>query len=166
MNSGMSSPPGATKKRGSRSNISVAPTWSWTSITGPISRPSRLLEKHILAAEILDIRCQLTGPDPYGQVTGGLLQIKAPSVMARISFCHGGWYEVSDNDGKAVQEQGWYELSSNGERVSVGCHPDVSSIAPTQDVLCVLIARDRRKEGEEWARALMVVPSQTLAGRI
>jgi len=164
MNSGMSTPPGTTKKRGSRSKISVAPTWSWASITGPIRRPSRLLEKHILAAEILDIRCNPAGPDPYEKVTGGLLQIKAPSVTARISFCHGGWHEVSDNDGKAVQEQGWYELSSNGERVSVSCHPDVSSIAPplpTQDVLRVPIARDQRKEAEEWARALMVVPSQT-----
>jgi hypothetical protein len=93
INSGMSSSPGATKKRGSRSKISVAPTWSWASITGPIRRPSRLLEKHILAAYILDISCQPAGLDPYGQVTGGFLQIKAPSMTARISS---SWRLVRD----------------------------------------------------------------------
>ena len=155
----MSSPPGIAKKRGSRSKVYVAPSGSWASITGPIRRPSPISDKHVTAAEIIHVECQCPGSGPCGQVLDGLLQIRAPTVTATISFHPGGWYAR-----EYCSRTRLVRASSNGTRVSISCHPDVSSIEPpppTQEVLYILFTYDQRKETEEWASGLMVVSSRT-----
>jgi hypothetical protein len=146
---------------GSRSNTYIGPSWSWASIAGPVRRPSYRSNTHVLlVAQILHLICEHACSGSYGQVTGGILRMRAPSVTIAMSL-----NELWSNG----VDVSWYELQSNGERVSQSCHHDIpggcTSVAPpfpAEDVLCVLIACHQRTETEEDARALVLVADQTV----
>lgn len=63
------------------------PSWSWTSINGPVSFPSgqfNLQRKAELRLHILDSTiCLVTNLDPYGAVSSGLLRVKGRLRKAR-----------------------------------------------------------------------------------
>lgn len=69
-----------------------APSWSWASVESPISnflcRQTLGSKTH---AEITSIKTTLKGPDPYGRVKFGYLNIKAPFLEATVGAPSSRW---------------------------------------------------------------------------
>ncbi|CAG8972807.1 hypothetical protein HYALB_00007732 [Hymenoscyphus albidus] len=60
-----------------------APSWSWASVDGRISSFfCRVIPSEPVAANVVDIETETTGPDEYGQVTSGSLIIEGPFKVA------------------------------------------------------------------------------------
>jgi hypothetical protein len=53
-----------------------APSWSWTSMDG--TPGMGLLDEYEPLAEVLDVKVNLKGANPYGEVTGGYIKLRAP----------------------------------------------------------------------------------------
>jgi hypothetical protein len=69
-----------------------APSWPWAAVESPISnflcRQTLGSKTH---AEVLNIETTLQGPDSYGQVKSGYLNIKAPFLKAIVGTQSGPW---------------------------------------------------------------------------
>jgi hypothetical protein len=55
-----------------------APSWSWASLDCPYLEWMDNLQSPSLCAKLLSAETTLEGPDPYGQVSAGSLQVQAP----------------------------------------------------------------------------------------
>ena len=74
--------------------IEGAPSWSWASIDGPVENKSRSYGDAFRLdvqeeATLLDAVCEVSGLNPFGEVTGGSLTVKGPLVGVTLV----GWAE-------------------------------------------------------------------------
>jgi hypothetical protein len=63
----------------------VAPSWSWASRRYPVYWMQDIFyrpDDYTTTSKVLSLNCTLAGPDPFGRVTGGMLQLKATCVPA------------------------------------------------------------------------------------
>ncbi|KAJ4247465.1 hypothetical protein NW762_013140 [Fusarium torreyae] len=70
-----------------------APSWSWASMDGIPAL--RVQHNHHTLAEVLDVKVKLKGSNPYGEVTGGRIRIRAP--MERLYFATEDWDPTRPN---------------------------------------------------------------------
>lgn len=61
-----------------------APTWSWASVKQPIAFPLRSSRSVKAVAPMVSIHTSPVGPDPFGQLRSGQLQLKGQCISARI----------------------------------------------------------------------------------
>ncbi|KAL9616842.1 MAG: hypothetical protein Q9160_008332 [Pyrenula sp. 1 TL-2023] len=61
-----------------------APTWSWASIDGPVQYHTWALPRFEVTCRVLGGTCATKGPDPFGQVSSGAVQIRGLTVPAVV----------------------------------------------------------------------------------
>jgi hypothetical protein len=75
-----------------RSSEFVAPTWSWASISEPVTwyeegnqkSLSAMNRKTVGIASLEDVHCQPAGLDPFGRLSGGHVLLAAPAIYATL----------------------------------------------------------------------------------
>jgi hypothetical protein len=81
-------------RKSTRTHSYTAPTWSWAAIDGEIDRLGhiRYSDDRGILIDILAVHVDLASADPFGQVRGGLLQVKGKLARAAmyVSAEHGG----------------------------------------------------------------------------
>lgn len=65
-------------RQGKRPPKYRAPSWSWASLDGEVWFSLQTLGKPIRLAELEDVRVDVPGGNPYGEVSGGWLRLAAP----------------------------------------------------------------------------------------
>lgn len=87
-----------------------APSWSWASIDGLISITP--LGRWEDVVEVVDVQVQVKGENPYGEVSSGSIELRAPlerisfrehelGVQKELSLKHGSfrwWYEAGEEE--------------------------------------------------------------------
>ena len=72
-----------------RSTSYLAPSWSWASIQGHVEMGFlstwKWSSKDDFDARVVSVHCTLSGPDPYGQVTGGRLELETRALCGKIA---------------------------------------------------------------------------------
>lgn len=61
-----------------------APSWSWASRDGPVQYHTWSLPQFEVTCRVLGGKCATKGPDPFGQVTSGEIQIRGLTVPAVV----------------------------------------------------------------------------------
>lgn len=124
-----------------------APTWSWASVDGecyyyPLAEHSSEYEPPLYYAEVSSVSCTLATIDPYGQVSGGYLEL----VTLLLPATYHDHFEI-----KMITE-GADELRSipfNNARIDVDPYYDDSRHPPFfPDLQCAIL----RYGKEEWWR--------------
>lgn len=67
----------------------VAPSWSWASVTGRISLPSFTEAGNLFEASITSSHCSTSTDDPYGQVSGGFLNLSTVLIRVKVPLLEG-----------------------------------------------------------------------------
>jgi hypothetical protein len=64
--------------------VYIAPTWSWASVIGALSRrlQSYKMKRTTLWIAVLDVKLQPAGHDPFGALVGGTLQLKCKALLS------------------------------------------------------------------------------------
>jgi hypothetical protein len=115
--------------RGPRSEIYVAPSWSWASSGGLVWLPD-LDYDYRIHATILGYETTLANPaDKYGQLTGGNIKLRAPvGTLAWIGMRDNSGYKVQSvkilvpgESGKAETIEKWLPLSTGGTALHFDC---------------------------------------------
>lgn len=68
----------------------LTPSWSWASIKGPVdfahtTRAPRLTVSEYLT-EVFNVQCDVTGLNPFGEVSGGSLTLRGPVFTAQLVY--------------------------------------------------------------------------------
>jgi hypothetical protein len=122
------------RKGGARTKAYVAPSWSWASIVGGdgIHYSFDLFDpqsKRISALEILNVACELAGPDPTGAIRSGYLVVRGTAVLAEL------WPNCTGHKGR-VQRGGW----ESEVYLDISRHqPESAQASGIQEVYCLLI---------------------------
>ena len=71
-----------------RPSVYRAPSWSWASVETQIVSvdPPHPDEEIEIVAQILEVRCVLVAPVPYGQVSSGYLRLTAPAFWTTLRY--------------------------------------------------------------------------------
>ena len=85
-------------RRYSTRSFYIAPSWSWASVFGPVQYSRVRNLNDLVDAEVVEVECELKGPDEHGQVTGGHAVLKAR--LANLKLVNNG-SESEDDDGHA-----------------------------------------------------------------
>jgi len=71
-----------------RSTSYLAPSWSWASIQGHVDMgflsSLKYSSRDIFDARVVSVHCTQSGSDPYGQVTGGSLELETRALCGQI----------------------------------------------------------------------------------
>ena len=67
-------------KSGKKSDHYVAPSWSWASIQGRLTRNDRIVHNRFFEASIESITCTLSSQDPYGAIKAASMELSAPII--------------------------------------------------------------------------------------
>ncbi|KAK0640788.1 heterokaryon incompatibility protein-domain-containing protein [Cercophora newfieldiana] len=72
------------KRLSAESGRYIAPSWSWASVSGNVNWNTH--DPFRPAAEILDIQCELAGPDETGSVCGGEVCLRAKLIPLKLFY--------------------------------------------------------------------------------
>ena len=73
-------------KSGQRANTFNAPSWSWASVHGSLTRNDPIESNRAFEAEIVEIKSELASLDPFGAITSASATITTPIADGRISL--------------------------------------------------------------------------------
>lgn len=72
-------------KAGQKSSKYVAPSWSWASIRGTLTRNDRIVHNRNFNAIIEQIACTPASLDPYGAIRSGIITMTTPTADGVLS---------------------------------------------------------------------------------
>ncbi|QDS67590.1 hypothetical protein FKW77_003719 [Venturia effusa] len=107
----------------SRPTVYRAPSWSWASIDGMIATTS--LGRWEDLVDVVDVQVQIRGENPYGEVSGGSIELRAP--LERISIRRHSRERLGPDDEELSLKHGylrwWFgtaEKEVDGEEIKRG----------------------------------------------
>ena len=143
-----------------RSQDSGCPSWSWASVIGPIDCGFWFAGNDKVLSKVLGACCTPAGPNLYGQVSSGVLDIEAPYVEATL---HCSSYEQSSLT--TTQYKSFLSIPGHTDSSTDSCYPDIiwEPDGVSYGIMCVLI-QAFRKEGVDKYQALLLVDAVNVPG--
>ena len=143
-----------------RSQDSGCPSWSWASVIGPIDCGFWFAGNDKVLSKVLGACCTPAGPNLYGQVSSGVLDIEAPYVEATL---HCSSYEQSSLT--TTQYKSFLSIPGHTDSSTDSCNPDIiwEPDGVSYGIMCVLI-QVFRKEGVDKYQALLLVDAVNVPG--
>ena len=72
-------------RSGKKTDRYVAPSWSWASIQGRLTRNDKIVHNRLFEANILDIKRTLSSQDPYGAIKEASITLLTPATDGVLS---------------------------------------------------------------------------------
>lgn len=120
-------------KGGVRTDVYVAPSWSWASIAGGHPIAYRMLHEEfdnsLNYLEILDVTFELAGPNPTGAIRSGYLVVRGRAVLAKL------WLSRTGNVARLQRGEWESEVTLDISRR----HSEPKHTLDFQEVYCLLI---------------------------
>jgi Heterokaryon incompatibility protein (HET) len=140
----------------------VAPTWSWASISEPVTwyeednrkYLSPVTRKAVAVASLEDVQCQPSGLDPFGRLSSGYVLLAAPAIYASLPTAQDLTYG-----------QCMLRFQEHEEMFTIDV--DISAeLAEELPVVCIKIAEvcDAESECMEGCKSIILKHSTTAPG--
>lgn len=139
--------PGAPNRRVSPFR---APSWSWASMDGPVQYHTWALPQFEVTCRVLGGECATKGPDPFGQVSGGEIQIRGLTVPAvvHVDLEDGAHDMLGEPDLHARLFRGW--LLRDGQSAAFAADEPIDLVKKPRKgpiVLCLQIGQASEYQG-------------------
>jgi hypothetical protein len=153
-----------------------APSWSWASVNGPIDYlPNTILKEKatdsvVPIARVLDQKVEIAGSNPFGEVSGGYIDLQAPALQIKLSdlrYKRESRTETGFFEAFGLKEENFPDLipsASGGAKRSVGIYFDFNSPDMVDMVglvaRCVVLGRREHRALGSALCGIIVVPAQ------
>ncbi|TLD23842.1 hypothetical protein PspLS_06822 [Pyricularia sp. CBS 133598] len=144
------------------------PSWSWASVTGPVTNLLWTLGNYSLIGEVIEAHTDIADPaKPFGRVTGGFIKLRAPTMavsMVEIPFTDGKIGLRPSEAGDSSRLVG--AMRTIFETIDGNFDRSAEQVRQMKLFVVVLASSLHPSTGEEFYHGLIVTPANNDDGEL